>query len=290
MSLPGLPYRIMDLLSDPLVLLDGKGAILYANPAYQISFPLKDADREDISRRMRNLIMKFQRSGKSFASEITRITVAGREFYANILALDDLGAEQDVNLVLFKTSGHEQMSETGDFEDFLKASLDEQEILHKKLSPEFDGLVGKDAKFRNSLYAAQKAAGTDLPVLITGESGTGKEKLAQIIHRISRRRENQFVDINCAAIPDNLIESELFGYETGAFTGARQKGKKGLFEEAHNGSIFLDEIGDTSPPAQSKLLRVLEEGLYKRVGGTKKRPCQRKSYFRHQQGSGGNDS
>jgi transcriptional regulator with PAS, ATPase and Fis domain len=114
-----------------------------------------------------------------------------------------------------------------------------------------------------------KAAATNLPVLITGESGTGKEMFAQAIHNLSPRRPFPFVRLNCAAIPRELFESELFGYEKGAFTGARSSGKPGKFELAHHGSVFLDEIGDLPLDMQPKLLRVLEEKEFERVGGTK---------------------
>jgi transcriptional regulator with PAS, ATPase and Fis domain len=106
-------------------------------------------------------------------------------------------------------------------------------------------------------------------LLIIGESGTGKEILASAIHKASRRSGKPLIDVNCAAIPDSLIESELFGYEKGAFTGARTEGRKGYFDEAHEGTILLDEIGDASLQTQSKLLRVLESGSFKRVGGSK---------------------
>jgi len=105
-------------------------------------------------------------------------------------------------------------------------------------------------------------------VLITGESGTGKELVARAIHHLSDRREAPFVEINCASIQVNLLESELFGHEKGAFTSASQR-KNGLFEEANKGTIFLDEIGEMDPAMQVKLLRVLEERKIRRVGGTK---------------------
>ncbi|MPM92607.1 DNA-binding transcriptional activator HyfR [bioreactor metagenome] len=106
-------------------------------------------------------------------------------------------------------------------------------------------------------------------VLIRGESGTGKELFAKAIHNLSSRRDNPFVAINCAALPENLIESELFGYEKGSFTGALSNGKEGLFKQAHEGSIFLDEIGELSLPLQAKLLRVLQEGIIRKVGSNK---------------------
>jgi transcriptional regulator with PAS, ATPase and Fis domain len=133
----------------------------------------------------------------------------------------------------------------------------------------FDELIGANAAFRDALMTAQRAAQSDISVLIIGESGTGKEILARAIHQRSSRGDKPLVDVNCAAIPDNLIESELFGYERGAFTGARPEGRRGYFDEAHEGTILLDEIGDSSFSVQSKLLRVLESGSFKRVGGMK---------------------
>ena len=131
----------------------------------------------------------------------------------------------------------------------------------------FDELIGDDEAFRRALVSAGRAAQSDISVLIIGESGTGKEILARAIHQTSRRKNKQLVDVNCAAIPDSLIESELFGYEKGAFTGARTEGRKGYFDEAHEGTILLDEIGDSSLSVQANLLRVLESGTFKRVGG-----------------------
>jgi transcriptional regulator with PAS, ATPase and Fis domain len=115
---------------------------------------------------------------------------------------------------------------------------------------------------------ALQAAATNLPVVITGESGTGKELFAQAIHHASSRRPFSFVRLNCSAIPRDLIETELFGYDKGAFTGARSSGKPGKFELAQHGSMFLDEIGDLPLEMQPKLLRVLEEKEFERVGGT----------------------
>ena len=121
------------------------------------------------------------------------------------------------------------------------------------------------------LALARRAAETDWPVIISGESGTGKELLAQGIHNAGPRAVQQFVPVNCAAIPSDLLESELFGYEEGAFTSARKGGKMGLFEFAHRGTIFLDEIGDLALDLQAKLLRVLQEGRIRRVGGNRER-------------------
>lgn len=112
-------------------------------------------------------------------------------------------------------------------------------------------------------------ARTDSTVLILGESGVGKEVLARAIYNGSKRKDKPFIKVNCAAIPEHLIESELFGYEDGAFTGAKKGGKLGKFELAHGGTIFLDEIGDMSTTTQAKVLRVLQEKEFERVGGTR---------------------
>jgi transcriptional regulator with PAS, ATPase and Fis domain len=137
----------------------------------------------------------------------------------------------------------------------------------KKAKHTFNNLIGKSIKFTNVINLAKKVAKGDSSVLITGESGTGKELVAQAIHNGSKRCFKPFIKINCAAIPSELFESEMFGYEEGAFTGARKSGKKGLFEYANGGTILLDEIGDMPLNMQVKLLRVLQERELVRVGG-----------------------
>lgn len=133
----------------------------------------------------------------------------------------------------------------------------------------FKNIIGEDEKLRNVKSIAQRASNTGSTVLIVGESGTGKDLFANAIHRASTRVNHPFVRVNCAALPDNLLESELFGYEDGAFTGARKGGKPGKFELANHGTIFLDEIGDMPLSMQAKLLIVLQEREVERVGGTK---------------------
>ncbi len=130
-----------------------------------------------------------------------------------------------------------------------------------------DQIVGESQKIRDLRKLIQTVAPTDARVLILGESGTGKELVAGALHGLSQRREANYIRINCAAIPDTLLESELFGHEKGAFTGALKQ-KPGRVEEADGGTIFLDEIADMSKPLQAKLLRFLEDGTFTRVGGT----------------------
>lgn len=134
---------------------------------------------------------------------------------------------------------------------------------------QFEDLIGKSVNFIKAKEKAQRAANYDSTILIMGESGTGKELFARSIHNESRRVEHSFVGINCSAIPENLLESELFGYDSGAFTGASVKGKIGKMEMADKGTLFLDEIGDMPLYLQAKLLRVLQERTLQRVGGIK---------------------
>jgi len=140
-------------------------------------------------------------------------------------------------------------------------------VRHLEAKYTFDDIVGKSRSMLIAKEKAIKAASTPATVLLHGESGTGKELFAHAIHNHSWRRNRQFIRVNCSALTETLLESELFGYESGAFTGASKKGKKGLFEEADRGTIFLDEIGMMSLNLQSKLLRVLQEKEVLRVGG-----------------------
>jgi len=137
-------------------------------------------------------------------------------------------------------------------------------MTRKKIT--FSQVVCKNPRMEQIIRTAQRIANSDMLVLITGENGTGKETIAQAIHHDSDRAENRFVSVNCAALPDALLETELFGHEKGAFTGAVYS-RKGKFEQAQSGTLFLDEIGDMSPTTQAKLLRVLEEKVAERIGG-----------------------
>lgn len=130
----------------------------------------------------------------------------------------------------------------------------------------FEDIVGQSAPLQKAIDKARQYALSDATVLIHGETGTGKELFAQSIHNASRRRHHPFVAVNCAALPESLLESELFGYEEGAFTGAKKGGKPGLFELAHRGTLFLDEVGEMSLPLQARLLRVLQEKEVMRIG------------------------
>ncbi|MGE5583889.1 MAG: sigma-54-dependent transcriptional regulator [Bacillota bacterium] len=150
----------------------------------------------------------------------------------------------------------------------MKRLAEENQELRMMLKEKFvfKNIVGTSPKMQEVFEVIKKVAGYDVTILITGESGTGKELIAQAIHHNSPRREKPFIKLNCAALPESLLESELFGYDKGAFTGA-VTAKPGRFELAEGGTLFLDEIGDTSLNMQAKLLRVIQEKEYERVGG-----------------------
>ena len=169
---------------------------------------------------------------------------------------------------------HERLADAAREASEARQRADRLEARVRTLSEELDRttglrrIVGESAAWKRALKAATQVAPTETTVLLTGESGTGKEVIARFIHRASARHAGPFVALNCAALPDDLLEAELFGYERGAYTGATQA-KPGQVEIATGGVLFLDEIGDMSPMAQAKLLRVLQEREFQRLGGTR---------------------
>ena len=148
----------------------------------------------------------------------------------------------------------------------LQSLIEQNKFLNEELFTGYEEMIGNSESIKKVFALIQQVADKDSSVLIHGESGTGKELVARAIHKKSRRYENTFIKINCGALNDNLLESELFGHEKGSFTGAIKQ-KKGRFELADKGTLFLDEIGDISQAMQVKLLRVLQEGEFERVGG-----------------------
>ncbi len=138
--------------------------------------------------------------------------------------------------------------------------------------PKYEGIIANSPVMLNVIQMAERLAPLDTTVLITGESGSGKGVIAKLLHEIGNRRDRPFIQINCGAIPANLLESELFGYERGAFTGSRKEGKKGLFEAAKSGTVFLDEIAELPLNMQVKILQVIQEKAVQRVGGLDRIP------------------
>ena len=269
MDRPPFPIQSAERPSDALAIFED-GLIVYANNSFEKLYnPLKNLDKKRFNLKLRDLNLDLQQSGKAFAQK--QITLIPHDSGTDIFVylLNKPGSEKNCLLVLVDPA-NPPIDPTSFVDDQLLDSIQIQKKASKiKLSAAFSELVGEDPHFKAVLLKAQKAAKSDYPVLIEGESGTGKEILARTIHQTSRRSRKKFVDINCAAIPDQLIDSELFGYEKGAFTGATPGGRHGLFVEAHQGTLFFDEVSDASLQTQAKLLRVLNEGYFKRIGSTK---------------------
>jgi len=269
MKRQNFPAQFVNRPSDALAIF-GDGIIVYANNSFEKLYnPMHTAVRERFNQELHNLNLDLEKSGKAFTQKRLVLIPSDKEVNLSVYLLNKSGSEENRLLVQVDPKDSRQESRYPLLKQSRNPDKKTKKASYKKLSAGFSELIGEDPHFKAVLLMAQKAAQSDYPVLISGESGTGKEILARTIHRTSRRGRKKFVDINCAAIPDQLIDSELFGYEKGAFTGATPGGRHGLFVEAHQGTLFFDEIADASLQTQAKLLRVLTEGCFKRIGGTK---------------------
>ncbi len=249
---------ILNFVHDGVIATDEKGLVTLINPVAEQIFHL--TKEEAVGRYISNVIPN---------TRIDTILKTG------VAELDDLQKIPDGHILTNRVPIQVEGGIKGvvaTFQDVTKIQNAEQTIRQNLYSKglytrySFADIHTADRQMERLLAIAGNYARTDATVLIQGESGTGKELLAQSIHQASRRQHGPFVALNCSALPANLLESELFGYAEGAFTGAKKGGKAGLFEIAHNGTIFLDEIGDIDRSVQSRLLRVLEEKQVMRLG------------------------
>jgi transcriptional regulator with PAS, ATPase and Fis domain len=263
-----LLVQVVENAYEGIIVTDPDGIIRIFNKTYRDFLGVHDAVGRHVTEVVENTRMHIvAKTGKAEIADIQRIK--GRDMIAHRIPIFQNGKVIAVlGTVIFQDVMELQA---------LAATVDrlKQEVsfykkeLRTKLGAayDFDQIVGSSAKIEYVKSLAQKVAKSDTTVLITGESGTGKELFAHSIHAASKRNLGPFIRLNCAAIPESLLESELFGYEEGAFTGAVRKGKKGKFELANHGTILLDEIGDMPLLLQSKLLRVLQEKEIERIGG-----------------------
>ena len=269
-SLDMIEY-ILEYAYEGFVLVDKDGKIVKMN--YEKLMGLKE--EENLGKPVQDVIENTRmhivvKTGKKELRHVQRIQ--GYDMITNRIPIikngEIIGA---VGTVLFKDASEvkELARELIQLENKINEYKGEIERLQDNRYS-FDSIKTQDPKMEYLKKLGRKAAESNSTVLILGESGTGKEMFAQAIHRASYRKSEAFVPINCAAIPKELLESELFGYEGGAFTGAKKEGKPGKFELANGGTIFLDEIGNMPLEMQAKLLRVLEEKKFERVGGNNK--------------------
>lgn len=251
---------ILHSLQDAVLAVDRDHCITAINPAMQRLLALNGADvtGQSLDQLRPELSLRTTLdTGQQESAGLQRF--GGRDWVVNRTAIRERGTIVGAALTLYD-AGRIHEADT---------SLRVQQRRRQNAAKyRFDELIGQSPNFMRAVQAAHRYATTDLTVLICGESGVGKELFAQAIHNDSRRADRPFVAVNCASFPEALLESELFGYEEGAFTGSRRGGKRGLFEAAHTGTLFLDEIGDMPLPLQSRLLRVLQEREITRVGAT----------------------
>jgi transcriptional regulator with PAS, ATPase and Fis domain len=267
----GFFRKLLDNMQVGVIVSDHEGYIVYINDTYARFLNIdpsaeigKHASELGVNSRL-HIVAKTEQAEVNYPHRFK-----DKAFLVHRIPIKENGKVIAVlGLVLFDSAS--TASKLAEKVSFLesKLSLYEDELLSLRSTRyTIESMVGVSPALRGLKRQALRAAATNLPVVITGESGTGKELLAQAIHHASSRRLYPFVRVNCAAIPPDLFESELFGYEKGAFTGASSTGKPGKFELANFGSMFLDEIGDLPIEMQPKLLRVLEEKEFERVGGT----------------------
>jgi transcriptional regulator with PAS, ATPase and Fis domain len=265
--------RLIDVFEqayEGIIVTDPDGYVLFINKTYEAFLGVQNAVGKHVTEVVENTRMHIvAKTGKPEIADLHKIK--GREMIANRIPIFD----GDKLIAVLGTVVFKDVVEL----HALAATIErlKQEVsyykseLRNKLGAaySFDQIVGSSEKIMAVKNLAMRVAKSEVTVLITGESGTGKELFAHAIHAASKRQLGPFIRLNCAAIPESLLESELFGYEEGAFTGAVRKGKKGKFELANHGTILLDEIGDMPLVLQAKLLRVLQEKEIERIGGSR---------------------
>jgi DNA-binding NtrC family response regulator len=264
------------VIDDDISIRDG--VVTALEDAYRVeAFPTAEEALEALEKKVPDLVLlDIGLPGMSGVEALRRM----RDSHPDILVIM-ISAYEDIETVIscMKLGAHDYVVKPIHMDalevtirNALQSIALKKEVLtlqEKCLKQDFPLITSESKQITDLMNLVEKVARSpDTPVMILGETGTGKELIARAIHYHSLQSSGPMVTVNCAAIPKDLIESELFGYEQGAFTGARQQGKKGLIEKAADGTLFLDEVGDLSPEAQAKLLRFLEDGGYYRVGGT----------------------
>lgn len=272
---------IIEASHDGFFITDGHGNVLRVNSAWERICGFSRTDiigrnaQELVNEKLysESAVMAAIRTRKAITIllEMTKGEKAGQKIMATAIPIWDEGGEikrivaniRDITEILYLK---ELLGKTQELNTIYAAEL---EYVRIQQMLNHSNVIARSQATRNILQMATQVAKVDSTVLVTGESGVGKEVIANTIHRLSPRSEGPLIKINCGSIPENLLETELFGYEPGAFTGARKQGKPGLFEMAQKGTLFLDEIGDITFNLQAKLLRALQDREIMRVGGLK---------------------
>jgi PAS domain S-box-containing protein len=263
-------FSVLDSIHEGVEICTSEGIIIYINDAYKKLTGLSEKNRIGVcvfNIAPQGALASVLRTGKSIIGYTVNVSGSNVKLTTNTVPLKNGGELKGAVAVI------QDITETVELGEKVKASSESLRGLQEKINElmsahySFYDLIGNSSSLQKAIKIAKKVAKTNATVILTGESGTGKELFAHALHNDSNRYDKPFVRINCAAIPDNLLESELFGHEKGAFTGAVER-KQGLFELAINGTILLDEVSDMSLGNQAKLLRVVQEKEFTRIGGT----------------------
>ncbi|HIU25417.1 MAG TPA: sigma 54-interacting transcriptional regulator [Candidatus Copromorpha excrementigallinarum] len=282
LSLPGIlnhePVRkmfqeVLDCINDGVFITDGEGNILMINKA---SLRLCRYEKEElVGRNMKELVAENMFDDAVSIEAIEKkdtvsVMQKGLSQEENILVTaTPLFRDGEISMVILTERDVTELKRLQTSLEKLSERYEQEIDYYRSYNSPKEKMVTESPVMKKTEKIMRRIAATDTTVLIQGESGTGKSLMARNICRQSPRRDEPFVEINCGAIPESLFESELFGYEKGAFSGASEKGKAGMFELADKGTIFLDEIGELSIHMQSKILRVIQEREIMRIGGTK---------------------
>lgn len=265
--------QVVDRFHEGVVAVDHTGHIFYVNDAY--SEILGVAKHNVLGRKMQEIepgatILEVLATGEPILGKSVQIKSVNHHVVVNIYPIKQAGRLAAVVSIFRDVTETKQLSRAlgrvQGLAEYFRQQLVEQDELDK------NQIVGRHPVFLKALSQAITVAKTNAPVLLGGENGAGKEVLAKLIHQKSGRSKKPLITVNCAAIPENLLESELFGYAEGSFTGAKRGGKPGKFELADGGTVFLDEIGDMSMGMQSKVLRVLQEKEIEKIGRSQNLP------------------
>ncbi|PIC64183.1 histidine kinase [Sporosarcina sp. P13] len=254
--------KILDYSSDEIYVLDGETRIVYVNRNCEKHYGV---NKNDVVGRYNN---DFFNEGywtpsivpsvleKKTPVSMRQQTNIGAELLTRAFPI--LNTQNDIEYIVITAT---------EIKDFTRLTTIEEQPSSSKIDESLtNAIITNNEKMRKILHFCKKVAPTDSTVLIHGQSGTGKGVIAYHLHKLSKRKDEPFLNVNCAAIPGDLLESELFGYTSGSFTGAKKEGKIGLFEAAHNGTIFLDEIGELALPLQSKVLQVIQDRKFIPIG------------------------
>ena len=260
---------LLDKMPEPIIDVDSNGLILAMNKASHKLKPSKDATEPELvttdylGKPIEAFLGQINKAMLTNTATSQAVTIEGKAYIL------------DISPVVSSNSSTLEQDNTGQVSGsvLLFRSMNtlgrQISLMQSHQDHSFDSIIGQSKSISLIKAQSKRFAELDLPVLISGETGTGKELIARALHQASSRSKAPFLAINCSALPEHLLESELFGYASGAFTGAQKGGKPGLIELAEGGCLFLDEIAEMSPYLQAKLLRFLQDLTYRRVGGTK---------------------